>query len=109
MILFLCWSNRKIAGDLLRAEQDRPGSEFGDLIRSYIKDGKIVPMEITVRLLEHAMRDALENSKEFRGSSGYGVFLIDGFPRKLDQAQMFEEDVLARSFCHRLQLKTYIR
>lgn len=30
------------AGDLLRAEQERPGSEFGDLIKGYIKDGKIV-------------------------------------------------------------------
>ncbi|KAA8577263.1 hypothetical protein EYC84_007242 [Monilinia fructicola] len=31
------------AGDLLRAEQERPGSEFGDLIKDYIKNGLIVP------------------------------------------------------------------
>lgn len=78
------------AGDLLRAEQERPGSQFGDLIRSYIKDGLIVPMEVTIQLLENAMTEALQKSS---GSSTKGRFLIDGFPRKMDQAQKFEESV----------------
>lgn len=30
------------AGDLLRAEQERPGSDFGELIKTYIKEGRIV-------------------------------------------------------------------
>lgn len=30
------------AGDLLRAEQNREGSEFGELIKTYIREGKIV-------------------------------------------------------------------
>ncbi|KAF9907778.1 hypothetical protein BX616_000336, partial [Lobosporangium transversale] len=68
------------AGDLLRAEQERPGSQYGDLIRSYIKEGKIVPMEVTIALLENAML-----------ASGQTRFLIDGFPRKMDQALKFEE------------------
>ena len=34
------------AGDLLREER-ASGSENGDLIESYIKEGKIVPVEIT--------------------------------------------------------------
>lgn len=38
------------AGDLLRAER-ASGSKDGDLIESYIKEGKIVPVEITVNLL----------------------------------------------------------
>ncbi|KAG4028464.1 hypothetical protein MFRU_021g00540 [Monilinia fructicola] len=76
------------AGDLLRAEQERPGSEFGDLIKDYIKNGLIVPMEVTVQLLENAMRDVVAKSP-----SGTGKFLIDGFPRKLDQAHKFEESV----------------
>lgn len=38
------------AGDLLRAEQERPGSQYGDLIRHYIKEGLIVPMEITIKV-----------------------------------------------------------
>lgn len=77
------------AGDLLRAEQNRPGSEFGDLIRDYIKNGLIVPMEVTVKLLENAMKASLAAN----GNATKGRFLIDGFPRKLDQAYKFEETV----------------
>jgi len=76
------------AGDLLRAEQDRPGSQFGQLIKDYIKDGKIVPMEVTVQLLENAMTERLGS-----GDKTKGRFLIDGFPRKMDQAVKFEESV----------------
>jgi UMP-CMP kinase len=81
------------AGDLLRAEQDRKGSEFGDLIKSYIKDGKIVPMEVTVQLLENAMTEVVEKNKDHKGK-----FLIDGFPRKMDQALKFEETVCPSKF-----------
>ncbi|GKT83224.1 uridylate kinase [Colletotrichum tofieldiae] len=74
------------AGDLLRAEQDRPGSQFGQLIKDYIKDGLIVPMEVTVQLLENAMTETIKKQGNKR-------FLIDGFPRKMDQAIKFEETV----------------
>lgn len=40
------------AGDLLREERSRKGSEFGQLIDNYIKEGKIVPVEITINLLK---------------------------------------------------------
>lgn len=40
------------AGDLLRAERAREGSECGQLIAAYIKEGKIVPVEITINLLK---------------------------------------------------------
>lgn len=76
------------AGDLLRAEQNREGSEYGDLIRQFIKEGKIVPQEVTIALLENAIRAA--NAK------GATKFLVDGFPRKMDQALTFEDKV-ARS------------
>ena len=76
------------AGDLLRAEQDRPGSKVGAEIKQYITEGQIVPMEVTVGLLEKAMKEKLQekNSKK-------GRFLIDGFPRKMDQAVFFEANV----------------
>jgi UMP-CMP kinase len=74
------------AGDLLRAEQDRPGSQYGQLIKDCIKNGDIVPMEVTVALLENAMRETI-------ASTGNKKFLIDGFPRKMDQALKFEEVV----------------
>jgi UMP-CMP kinase len=83
-----------VAGDLLREEQHREGSEYGELIRTYIKEGNIVPMEVTVKLLEKAMRDALDAGRTREGwADGRGRFLIDGFPRKMDQAVKFEEDV----------------
>jgi UMP-CMP kinase len=53
-------------------------------------------MEITVRLLENAMSFYLEEFKGRAGwSDGRGHFLIDGFPRKMDQALRFEEEVHA--------------
>ena len=81
------------AGDLLRAEQERPDSEFGTLIKDYIKDGLIVPMEVTVQLLENAMTEVVKKEKD-----GKGKFLIDGFPRKMDQALKFEETVCPAKF-----------
>ncbi|KAF2178585.1 UMP-CMP kinase [Zopfia rhizophila CBS 207.26] len=79
------------AGDLLREEQDRPGSEFGEMIKTYIKEGTIVPMEVTVQLLENAMKASMEKD-------GKNMFLIDGFPRKLDQAHAFERSVVPSKF-----------
>lgn len=81
------------AGDLLREEQDRPGSEFGDMIKSYIKEGQIVPMEVTIQLLENAMTHTIDES-----SGKDRKFLIDGFPRKMDQAIAFEEKVVPSKF-----------
>lgn len=43
------------AGDLLREERKREGSEFGALIEDNIKNGRIVPVEITCSLLENAI------------------------------------------------------
>lgn len=69
------------AGDLLREERNREGSEFGQLIANYIKEGKIVPVEITINLLRKAMEETMQkDEKKFR-------FLIDGFPRNEDNLQ----------------------
>lgn len=85
-----------VAGDLLRAEQEREGSEYGELIKDYIKEGNIVPMEVTIKLLENAMRSAIDERKESTHpgwQNGKARFLIDGFPRKMDQAVKFDETV----------------
>ncbi|KAI9446854.1 UMP-CMP kinase [Lactarius indigo] len=84
-------------GDLLRAEQDRPDSQFGDLIRTCIREGEIVPMEVVVKLLENAMSAVLESKSGEGWGEGKGRFLVDGFPRKMDQALKFEEDVCMSS------------
>lgn len=69
------------AGDLLRAEV-KSGSKQGEMIGEMIKEGKIVPGEITINLLKAAIEKC----------DSEGV-LIDGFPRKLAQAGSFEKDV----------------
>jgi len=81
------------AGDLLRAEQHRQDSQYGNLIQTCIREGTIVPMEVTIKLLENAMRAQLET----KTAESQGRFLIDGFPRKMDQALKFEEDVCVSS------------
>lgn len=78
------------AGDLLREEQKRPNSEYGDLIKNYISEGLIVPQEITISLLKNSINENLKN--------GNKKFLIDGFPRKMDQAKIFEKDIVESKF-----------
>jgi adenylate kinase family enzyme len=95
------YSTFSVAGDLLRAEQHREGSEYGDLIRQNIKEGKIVPSEVTVKLLQNALTNELEKHKEkteHGWGDGKGRFLIDGFPRQMDQAHIFDETVSIGSY-----------
>ena len=63
------------AGDLLRAEKAREGSEYGELIDQIIKEGKIVPVDITCNLIRNAMIEHGWAEKKF---------LVDGFPRNQD-------------------------
>jgi len=51
-------------------------------------------MEVTIKLLENAMTAAMKEGRTGNGwANNKGRFLIDGFPRKMDQALKFEEDV----------------
>ena len=70
------------AGDLLRAER-ASGSELGEMIEGIIKDGRIVPSDVTVRLLRQAMEAAGEGKK----------FLIDGFPRNQENLDVWNRDM----------------
>jgi len=69
------------AGDLLREERNS-GSELAEMINTYIKEGKIVPAEVTVKLLRKAM-----------DQSGGTKFLVDGFPRDVDNLRCWEENM----------------
>lgn len=73
------------AGDCLRAERNNPNSKDGELINSLIKEGKIVPVAITVKLLINAMDEEAKKGKT--------CFLIDGFPRNLDNVTGWTENV----------------
>ncbi|OVA19539.1 Adenylate kinase [Macleaya cordata] len=66
------------AGDLLRKEISS-NSDKGAMILDTIKEGKIVPSEVTVNLIQRAIE-----------SSGNYKFLIDGFPRSEENRIAFE-------------------
>ena len=52
-------------------------------------------MEVTIKLLEHAMAAAMREGRTVDGwAEDRGRFLIDGFPRKMDQALKFDETVI---------------
>jgi UMP-CMP kinase len=67
------------AGDLLRDERKKGGAQ-ADMINDFIKEGKIVPVEVTVGLIKKAM-----------DASGKQNFLIDGFPRSLENFSGWEK------------------
>ncbi|OHT00018.1 Adenylate kinase family protein [Tritrichomonas foetus] len=69
------------AGDLLRKESEK-GTETGNFILEQMKQGAIVPQEIILKLLK---AEILAQNKK--------LYLIDGFPRKLDQAETFETKI----------------
>ena len=68
-------------GDLLRAEV-AAGTALGQEASEIMKAGGFVPTSMILDLLLKAM-----------SSSGATRFLVDGFPRKLDQLQEFEAKV----------------
>ena len=69
------------AGELLRDERKNPDSQYGELTEKYIKDGKIVPVEITIGLLRREMNQTMAANAQ------KNKFLIDGFPRNQDNLQ----------------------
>lgn len=54
-------------------------------IREHLKQGKLLPTKMVIPILHRKIRDEVENSTR--------LFLIDGFPRKIDQALEFESQV----------------
>jgi hypothetical protein len=62
------------AGDVLARERDNKSSVASALIEAYLKEGKMVPSELTVQLLKAAME---ESSRRDGGRN----FIISGFPR----------------------------
>ena len=56
------------------------GNENGNMIQNMIKEGKIVPSEVTVKLLQNAML-----------KSGNKKFLIDEFPRNEENHAAFKQ------------------
>lgn len=51
-------------------------------IREHLQQGKLLPTEMIIPILYRKMTEEVKNSNH--------LFLIDGFPRKIDQAFEFE-------------------
>ena len=73
-------------GDLLREEINKLSSPFSNFISESIQSSVIIPAQLTIDLLKAKM-----NASKTQGKNR---FLIDGYPRSIDQAVMFEEEVL---------------
>ena len=69
----------------MRAECAREASKLKPLIEQHMRDGTLVPDDMSIEILKDKLVDGLGN--------GWGVFLIDGFPRNLAQARLFEGTV----------------
>jgi len=66
------------AGDLLRKEASKD-TKLGGKISQILAEGQIVPSEVTVELLLNAMKEQ------------EGPFIIDGFPRNLENLDAYEK------------------
>ncbi len=68
------------SGDIFR-KAIADGTELGKEVGEYISNGKLVPDELTIKVIESRLREPdLAN----------GV-ILDGFPRTIDQAERLEE------------------
>jgi adenylate kinase len=70
-------------GDIFRAEV-AAGTKLGKLAEKYMKDGKLVPDDVTIDMLK-------ERIKKPDCSKG---FILDGFPRTLEQMKALEKTTI---------------
>ncbi len=71
------------SGDLLRDEV-ASGSDKGKELNEMMKNGVLVPRAVVLDLIKQAMLKNLSTAKGF---------LIDGYPREVEQGVDFEEQV----------------
>ena len=76
------------SGDLLR-EESKKDTEQGRMISSFLKEGKLVPGDVTLSLLKNAIMEYPRQD---------AIFLIDGFPREMTQATEFEDRICKCQF-----------
>ena len=73
------------SGDLFREAQN-DGSELGALVRTYMEKGELVPDAVTIRVI-------LERISAPDCAQG---FILDGFPRTLEQAKALDEALMEK-------------
>ncbi|KAH8032679.1 hypothetical protein HPB51_000429 [Rhipicephalus microplus] len=71
------------SGDLLRAEV-ASGSDQGKQINDIMKQGELEPLDMIIQLIKETIKKDLLTAKGF---------LLDGYPRNVEQGERFESDV----------------
>lgn len=74
------------SGDIFR-ENIKNNTELGKLAKSYIDKGSLVPDDVTIKI----MVDTLNSDKCSDG------FILDGFPRTLEQARKLDEVLISHN------------
>jgi adenylate kinase family enzyme/hemoglobin-like flavoprotein len=77
-------------GDLLRDEV-KSGSELGKQLNEIMQTGALVPGEVVLKILRNAMTEG--GTKPISGR-----YLIDGYPRAMDQVTGFESAICKPTF-----------
>ena len=73
-------------GDLLRNEKDKLSSPWAQEINDAIEQGRLVSGELSIKVLQDYFSKRLQ--------PGRSNIILDGFPRNIEQATLFEEKVL---------------
>jgi len=69
------------SGDILRSQRSA-GTELGEKARRFMDAGELVPDELIVEMMASAMKKA-----------GEGGFVLDGFPRTVNQAEQLDKQL----------------
>ncbi|MGD8786819.1 MAG: adenylate kinase [Phycisphaerales bacterium] len=69
------------SGDILRKER-AAGSELGEKARSFMDSGALVPDDIIIEMMAKAIKEAPDSG-----------FILDGFPRTVNQATKLDESL----------------
>lgn len=83
------------SGDILRENVKRETS-YGKNAKEYMDRGELVPDDIVVKIIKERIDS--EDCKE--------GFIMDGFPRNIYQAKVFEEILESKDVCRVIYLKT---
>ena len=75
-------------GDIFRANI-KGGTDLGRQAKSYMDKGKLVPDEVTIKILES------EVDKNFNSKG----FIFDGFPRTIAQAEALDKFLAGKKLC----------
>lgn len=85
-------------GDVMRRVSQEP-TELGVQLRLSLREGKLTPDRTTIEIIKEELFHSIQQQQQQQPqqkqeeSSSITGFLIDGFPRTVEQAIMFEKEI----------------